>query len=142
MLRCLLGLLNLEVNLKEILTARGGLKEIMGDVLRVLYLFSGTLWLPELITELTGFKRTLGEEADIPKRKKVEDAVNLLNMTGLVSVRPGIRATASSKGEKTFLISLVRKDEVLAHLSSDEKVRKYHQAWRDALQSMKNIRCT
>ncbi|MCD6084153.1 MAG: hypothetical protein J7J20_01280 [Desulfurococcales archaeon] len=127
----------MEFDLKEVLTARSGLKEVMGDVLRVLYLFSGTLWLPELITELSGFKRTLGEEGGIPKKNKVEDAVNLLNMAGLVSVRPGIRATASSRGEKTLLISLTRRDDVLSHLSSDEKVRKYHQAWRDALSGIR-----
>ena len=126
----------MEFDLKEVLTARSGLKEVMGDVLRVLYLFSGTLWLPELITELSGFKRTLGE-GEIPKKNKVEDAVNLLNMAGLVTVRPGIRATASSKGEKTLLISLARRDDVLSHLSSDEKVCKYRQAWRDALSGIR-----
>ncbi len=131
----------MNIDLKELLSARGGMKEIMGDVLRVLYLFSGTLWLPELIVELSGFKETLGEGGDIPKRKKIEDAVNILNMAGLVSIKPGIRATASSKGEKTILISLTRKDEVLAELSMDEKVRKYLQAWREALGN-RGIRCT
>ncbi|MCD6340592.1 MAG: hypothetical protein J7L51_01390, partial [Desulfurococcales archaeon] len=108
----------MNIDLKELLSAREGMKKIMGDVLRVLYLFSGTLWLPELIVELSGFKETLGEGEDVPKRRKVEDAVNLLNMAGLVSIKPGIRATASSKGEKTILVSLVRKDEVLTELST------------------------
>jgi len=142
MLQCLLGLLNLNIDLKELLSAREGMKKIMGDVLRVLYLFSGTLWLPELIVELSGFKKTLGEGEDVPKRRKIEDAVNLLNMAGLVSIKPGIRATASSKGEKTILISLVRKDEVLTELSMDEKVRKYLQAWKEALGNIRSIRCT
>ena len=132
----------MNIDLKELLSAREGMKEIMGDVLRVLYLFSGTLWLPELIVELSGFKETLGEGGSIPKRSKIEDAVNLLNMAGLVNVKPGIRATASSKGEKTLLISLVRKDEVLAELSMDEKVRKYMQAWKEALSNIRSIRCT
>lgn len=132
----------MNIDLKELLSAREGMKKIMGDVLRVLYLFSGTLWLPELIVELSGFKKTLGEGEDVPKRRKIEDAVNLLNMAGLVSIKPGIRATASSKGEKTILISLVRKDEVLTELSMDEKVRKYLQAWKEALGNIRSIRCT
>lgn len=126
----------MNVDIRDILSARGGMKEVLGDVLRVLYLFSGTLWLPELISELSGFKETLKEESLIPT-KKIEDAVNILNVAGLVSIRPGIRATVSGKGEKTILISLVRNDEVLKALSQDEKVLKYMQAWKEALSSLR-----
>jgi len=34
----------------------------MGDILRVLLVCMGALWLPELRAELEGFRRTLGEE--------------------------------------------------------------------------------
>ena len=113
--------------LSKVLEAEEGLEKVMGDVLRTLFLFSGALWMPELIGEYEGFVRTLGEE---PVGKDVlEEAVGKLKDAGLVDVKPGIRATHISGGEKTVLISLKRSPEVLAALSTDSRVMRYRSEW-------------
>ncbi len=113
--------------LDKLLTAREGIEKVMGDVLRTLFLFSGALWMPELIGEYEGFIRTIGEEP--VDRKVIEEAVSRLKDAGLIDVRPGIRATSVRGGEKTFLISLRRDPEVLAALSTDSRVIKYRSEW-------------
>ena len=111
--------------LSKVLEAEEGIEKVMGDVLRTLFLFSGALWMPELIGEYEGFVRTLGEEP--VGREVLKEAV-------LVDVKPGIRATHFSGGEKTVLISLKRSPEVLAALSTDSRVMRYRSEWAKYMQ--------
>ncbi len=113
--------------LSKVLEAEEGIEKVMGDVLRTLFLFSGALWMPELIGEYEGFVRTLGEEP--VGREVLKEAVGKLKDAGLVDVKPGIRATHFSGGEKTVLISLKRSPEVLAALSTDSRVMRYRSEW-------------
>lgn len=115
----------------EILEAEEGEKKVMGDVLRTLYLFAGTLWFPELYSEYVGFVRTLGEEP--VDTKVLERAVKQLSESGLVDVRPGIRATASPEGEETYLVSLQKSALLRQKLSADNRVRKYMNEWKKYL---------
>lgn len=118
--------------LSKVLEAEEGIEKVMGDILRTLFLFSGALWMPELIGEYEGFVRTLGEE---PVAKEVlEEALGKLKDAGLVDVKPGIRATHLSGGEKTVLISLKRSPEVLATLSTDSRVMMYRSEWAKYMQ--------
>ncbi|GEM_PF-764930 len=118
--------------LSKVLEAEEGIEKVMGDILRTLFLFSGALWMPELIGEYEGFVRTLGEE---PVAKEVlEEALGKLKDAGLVDVKPGIRATHLSGGEKTVLISLKRSPEVLATLSTDSRVMRYRSEWAKYMQ--------
>ena len=119
----------------EILDATEGNEEIMGDILRTLYLFSGTLWLPELIAEMDGFKRTL-QEAGV-NEEAVKTALKTLSDMGFVTLKPGIRATFSRHGEETVLVSLVRDPQVLEALSRDRKVVEYRRIWREATRAFR-----
>jgi len=121
--------------LSEYLTSKEGIKKVAGDVLRTLYLFSGTLWLPELYSEYTGFVRTLNEEP--ASRKLIEDAVAILEREGYIETKPGIRGTSRPEGEKTLLISLKFSVEIKNALSIDERVNAYLSEWRKYFSSSK-----
>lgn len=123
------------MTISDILDAKEGNKEIMGDILRTLYLFSGTLWLPELIAEMDGFKRTL-QEATV-NEEAVKKALQLLSGMGFVALKPGIRATFSRHGEETVLIALVRDPQILDALSRDRKVVEYRRIWREATRAFR-----
>ncbi len=111
----------------------------MGDVLRVLYLFSRSLWLPEIASELEGFVRTLGERAY--SLREVEEAVRKLEELGLVKTKRGIRASIAEREEETILVTLSSEESLISMLASDEKVRRYRQILFDALSSLRrNLR--
>ena len=112
----------------EVLKSTEGEELIKGDVLRTLYLFSGILWFPELYDEYVGFVRTLGDEP--AERKAVEKAVKELVKEGILKIKEGIRATASAKGEETFLVSFTKPLEARQMLSTDNRVVKYLTEWK------------
>ena len=119
-------------DLRNVLSFNEGLGKVMGDVLRVLYLCMGSLWFPELIMELRGFRETLGEEA--PSSDEVKRAVNELAKLGLIEMRRGIRATFYREGEETYLISVRRTPEILSELLRDERVRRYRDIWKQVFE--------
>ncbi len=114
--------------LNDILSSDKGLGKVMGDILRVLYLCLGSLWLPELMMELRGFRETLGEEA--PNIEEVSKALDELHKMGFIERRRGIRATFDREGEETFLISIKRSPEILSALLRDRRVVRYREIWR------------
>ena len=120
---------------REILSSRSGIEFVMGDVLRVLAVCMGALWLPELVAEVSGFRRTLGE--NIPNPKDVEKAVMKLRDLGYVTVREGIKATMGPKGEQTILIRLVRNPELIEALSEDDRLGRYMRIWDEVLRGFR-----
>jgi hypothetical protein len=113
---------------EDLLKSTEGLESVMADVLRVLYVCMGSLWLSELMSEYRVFVEALGgtpaSEDDVRK------AIDKLSEMGLVSVREGIRATMSQEGEKTYLISLKLSSQQLSLLRNDLKISKYRDLWR------------
>ncbi len=122
-----------EVMFKDIL--RDESSKVLGDVLRTLYLFSGTLWLPELYNEYVGFVRTLNEEPE--SYEEIKSAVEELGRMGLVRVTEGVRGTAKPEGEKTLLISLKDDRDLRSALSMDSRVNAYISEWRKYFSSRK-----
>ncbi len=108
---------------------------LMGDILRVLLVCMGALWLPELRAELEGFRRTLGEEP--PTESEVGEALRELEAAGLVRVKPGIRATHRPEGERTYLIELVRDESVLRAIAVDERLARYSRIWDEVLAELR-----
>ncbi len=116
------------MDIERLLNASEGKEKIMGDVLRTLYLFSGTLWLPELYNEYVGFVRTLGEEpVDF---EDVKEAVEVLREVNLVTATEGIRGTSKPEGERTLLISLSKDLELRSRLGRDRRVLAYLGEWK------------
>ncbi|MEM4486441.1 MAG: hypothetical protein QW116_04260 [Zestosphaera sp.] len=119
--------------MESFLKATEGLESVMGDVLRVLYICMGALWLSELIGEYRVFVETLG---GVPaSEESIKKAVEELCNVGLVSVREGIRATMSEEGERTHLISLNIDSRLLQTLRNDEKIAKYRELWSSYLRA-------
>ncbi|MEM0085754.1 MAG: hypothetical protein QXZ48_06325 [Zestosphaera sp.] len=114
--------------MEELLKATEGLESVMADVLRVLYVCMGSLWLSELMSEYRVFVEALGGAP--ASEDEVKRAVSKLGEIGLVSVREGIRATMSREGERTYLVSLKLSSQQLAMLRNDSKVSKYRDLWR------------
>lgn len=115
------------VMMEELLKANEGLESVMADVLRVLYVCMGSLWLSELMSEYRAFVEALGEKP--ASEDEVKRAVDRLGEIGLVSVREGIRATMSREGERTYLISLKLSNQQLTLLRNDSKISKYRDLW-------------
>ena len=117
------------------LASREGRGLLMGDILRVLLVSMGALWFPELIAELEGFRRTLGERP--PTEAEVSEALKELAASGLVRIRPGIRATHRPEGEKTYLVELVKDEAVLRTIASDERLAKYGRIWDEVMSELR-----
>ncbi|MCD6510271.1 MAG: hypothetical protein J7L11_07805 [Thermoprotei archaeon] len=96
----------------------------MGDVLRVLYLFK-SLWLPEVISELSSFRTTLGEE--MPKADDVREAVIRLAELKLVTMKEGVKASLANGGIRSFLVTLNLSARQANLLALDERIRTYQQ---------------
>jgi len=117
--------------LEELLKSDSGMNKVMGDVIRVLYLCMGALWLPELLDEYKVFTKALD---DVPANDEVVmEAIDELSRLGIVNVREGIRATFTPEGEKTFLISLREESIKVDVLRNDERIRKYRDLWSSYL---------
>jgi hypothetical protein len=117
------------------LASSEGKELLMGDILRVLLVCMGALWLPELKAELEGFRRTLGEEP--PSEPEIEEALRELESTGLVRVKPGIRATHRPEGERTYLIQLTRDESILRIIAADDRLARYTKIWEDVLAELR-----
>ena len=93
------------MDLKEVLSHSSDPEMILGDVIRVLALYRGKLWLSEIIMELSSFRRTLGDT--VPSDKDVIEAVRKLSSLGLVKMHKRLRADLfRSKGIEDYLVEL------------------------------------
>jgi len=93
-----------------------------GDVLRVLGMFGGALWLSEIEDEVRSMNSSLNEETTGDVRK----AVNNLAREGIVTVERRERSDLSGKTIKDHLVRLCEWREVVVILARDEKFRKYN----------------
>ena len=109
--------------LDEILSASSGLEKLMGDILRVLTIFTGALWLWEIYQELKGFRFTLGEEP--PTLGDVTRAINKLSNEGFILTEKRIRASLGGEGIEDVLITLNLSPRERIKLLMDKRVREY-----------------
>jgi len=121
----------------NILGASTGLNKVMGDVLRILILFAGSLWLWEIYLELKGFRTTLSEES--PTLGDVVRAVNRLSKEGFVTTEKRIRASLRGEGFEDLLVSLNLNFEERTKLLMDDRVRRYQLARQRAFSEFSNL---
>jgi len=121
----------------NILSASTGLEKVMGDVLRILALFTGSLWLWEIYLELKGFRTTLSEEP--PTLGDIVRAVDRLSKEGFVTAEKRIRASLRGEGFEDLLVSLNLGLEERTRLLMDSRVRRYQLARQRAFTEFSSL---
>lgn len=101
--------------------------ELAGDVIRVLFMFNGVLWMKEIEYELFNMYSLIGGELDISNLK---DTIITLKENNIVSIKEMIRASLT-KSEKDYLVRLVNARAVSEVLYEDDKLRRYIKARAD-----------
>ncbi len=109
----------------------------MADILRVLCLTYGRLWLSELVGEVNAFRRTLGEFEELSFDKALKSIEELEKM-GIVSSERRIRSSFISKsGIPDILVNLNNRSSVLTVVFSDEKYVRYIRLREEAFRELK-----
>jgi len=119
----------LEFNIKvEMLNQilKGGDEEslLMGDIIRVLSLGFGRLWLSELILELKGFRLSLNEKVELEERK-ISKAVEKLEKMNIVKVESRLKSRLNASSMPDKLISLNDYRRILENLKNDQRYNEY-----------------
>jgi len=119
----------LESNIKvEMLNQilKGGDEEslLMGDIIRVLSLGFGRLWLSELILELKGFRLSLNEKVELEERK-ISKAVEKLEKMNIVKVESRLKSRLNASSMPDKLISLNDYRRILENLKNDQRYNEY-----------------
>ena len=98
---------------------------VEGDVLRVLAMSLGSIWLSELVNEVNAFNVSLGIDRSYSS-KEIFKAVKNLEKAGLVEIREGIKAVLGlSDGIKDYLISVKDIADIIPVIVTDEKYVRY-----------------
>ena len=106
---------------------------VEGDVLRVLAMSLGSIWLSELVNEVNAFNLSLGIDRNYSSRE-VFKAVKNLEKAGLVEVREGIKAVLGvSDGVRDYLISVKDIADIIPVIVTDEKYVRYKLLLREYL---------
>jgi hypothetical protein len=121
MIYTLLGVVSLKID--DILLAESGLEKVMGDIVRVLSICMGALWIRELYMEIDAFYRSLDETP--PKQTSVEEALSRLEDMGIIEMTPAIKATMGPEGEKTVLVRLLQYNRVVSRIRKDSRLADY-----------------
>jgi len=95
--------------------------ELKGDVLRVLSIFGGSLWLSEIEDEIKAMNYSMGVEVS----GNVKEAVEELQKEGLVDLDYRTRGSLSGRDIKEYLVRLKQVEVVMAALANDRKYRDY-----------------
>jgi len=96
---------------------------LMGDVVRVLGLLLGRLWLSELYSEVSAFRASIGRPQDFSE-KDLKLAIKRLEELKIVSVEEGLRATFGAPVQD-FLVGLNVVFPIVEFLSKDEDIKRY-----------------
>ena len=97
---------------------------LKGDIIRVLSLGLGRLWLSELVMELDGFRASLGECGKISK-EAVLIALDDLREVGIVDCDDRLKSRLNGESVPDKLISLLNYPSVAAILKNDARYSNY-----------------
>jgi len=110
---------------------------VMADILRILSLTFGRLWLFEIVNEINAFRRTLGISEDVSYDECLSAARELAGK-GIITFEEKIRGTFTSpKGVPDVLVGLKIRNIAPILASVDEKLRKYIEIRRKVFGSLR-----
>lgn len=96
---------------------------LMGDVVRVLSLLLGKLWLSELSAELASFRISI-ERPSAFSDDDLKNAIRTLQALNVITTQKGLRATFE-KPEPDILVGLTNSRYFMNLLESDSDLKKY-----------------
>ena len=110
---------------------------VMADILRILSLTFGRLWLFEIVNEINAFRRTLGI-SDYVNYDECFAAARELANKGIVTFEEKIRGSFTSpKGVPDVLVGLKERSTASILMSVDEKLRRYVEIRRKIFGNLK-----
>ncbi len=101
---------------------------LMSDVVRVLGLLLGRLWLSELYAEVSSFRASVGRPLEFSD-KDLQLAIKRLKELHIVNTEEGLRATFG-KPEPDTLVGLNVVAPIIEFLSKDDDIKKYRMLLR------------
>jgi len=111
--------------------------EVMADILRVLSLTFGKLWLFEIVNEINAFRRTIGISESVNYEECLNATRELANK-GLITYEKKIRGTFTPpKGVPDILVGLRNRALASVLVSIDAKLRKYVEIRRKVFGNLK-----
>ncbi len=125
--------------LSEIISKESESKKyrVMADILRILSLTFGKLWLFEIVGEVNALRRTLNIGEEVSYNECLE-AIRELAKNKLISFEEKIRGSfTSSRGEPDLLIELSNRSVAATLLAIDDKIRKYLEIRRKIFEELK-----
>ncbi|HDI31276.1 MAG TPA: hypothetical protein ENF80_00495 [Thermofilum sp.] len=93
-----------------------------GDILRVLGMFGGSLWLSEIEDEI----RSMNSSLNIETVGNVKGGIKNVGKDGIVNVEKRERGSLSGTSISDYLVKLNKWHEVILVLSGDKKFRDYN----------------
>ncbi|MEM2153549.1 MAG: hypothetical protein QXE05_01990 [Nitrososphaeria archaeon] len=96
---------------------------LMSDIIRVLGLLLGRLWLSELSSEVLAFRESVGRPLEFSDRD-LQLAIRRLKDLNIVNIEEGLRATFG-KPEPDILVGLNVAVPIIEFLSKDDDIKKY-----------------
>lgn len=111
------------MDVATVLNAKEGIEKVMGDILRVLYLYR-RLWLTEVYMEVEGMNYTLKDK--VPEYDDIVNAARELWRSGFIQLDKGLRSSLSqNSGVEDYLVTLNDDSEILRALAIDRKLIEY-----------------
>lgn len=108
----------------EILSKSDNFSMLMGDILRVLSLSFGRLWLSELIMEIEGFRSSFGEVGKV-NADDVADAVDNLERLNVLQTEKRLRSSMLSGSIPDLMVTLLNLSSVLTIVRNDPRFLQY-----------------
>jgi len=122
--------------ISDILGNRDDFSILMGDIIRVLSLYFGQLWLSELILELKGFRASLGDNQAIDE-DEFERAIDKLRTYNVINVEERLRSSLLSGSVPDKMVKLINLEEVYNAVKDDERYVKYIKLRESILEELK-----
>ena len=118
---------SMEDKLKEVLSSDEENYVLMADIVRVLALYYGVLWMGEIVNEIKSFRSTIeGVDVEELDANAVRKAVEALKEMGIISYEIKTRSSFTGITPVTdLLVKLVDHSLTLNMLASDERFRRY-----------------
>lgn len=109
---------------------------LMGDILRVLSLYFGQLWLSELFLELEGFRASLGDDKAIDE-DEFKKAIVHLRSYNIINVEERLRSSLLSGSVPDKMIKLVDFEDIFNAIKDDKRYTKYVELRENVLKELR-----